>query len=190
MTMDSDVKINGRLDICGLEFAAEVGPHGIRRLVLPLFEGGVARVLGCTTPSVTAECGDDSGRAVLEEAGIFIAEMLAGRPPRSMPAVDLSRTRGFTRRALEVVSRVPWGSVVTYSEVASDAGAPRGARAAGQAMASNPVPLLVPCHRVVRSDGTIGGWSGAEGWKEWLLELEGHGSMRALRPTRTVLEAV
>lgn len=78
----------------------------------------------------------------------------------------------FTRQVLEVVYRIPWGTVSSYGQVAAMAGRPGAARAAGGAVGRNPVALVIPCHRVLTSDGRIGGWSGRPGWKEWLLDLE------------------
>jgi O-6-methylguanine DNA methyltransferase len=69
--------------------------------------------------------------------------------------------------------RVPFGRVVTYSELARRVGSPRAFRAVGQAMARNPLPLVVPCHRVLRSDFRLGGFSAGLGRKRWLLEREG-----------------
>lgn len=78
----------------------------------------------------------------------------------------------FTGRLLEVVRRLPYGSVCTYREAARQAGSPKAWRAAGQALSVNRHPLLIPCHRVIRSDGSCGGFSGPPGWKEELLRLE------------------
>jgi len=87
--------------------------------------------------------------------------------------VDLTTTQGFTRRVLEQTTRIPFGSVVTYRDVAGRAGSPKGMRAAGNALGSNPVPIVVPCHRVVRSGGGLGGYTGGLGRKVTLLALEG-----------------
>jgi methylated-DNA-[protein]-cysteine S-methyltransferase len=91
--------------------------------------------------------------------------------------VDLSGVTGpFRRTVLETLRReVPWGETVTYGELAAMAGRPRAARAVGTAMASNPVPLVVPCHRVLAADG-LGGYGGVDGrphLKRALLALEG-----------------
>jgi methylated-DNA-[protein]-cysteine S-methyltransferase len=91
--------------------------------------------------------------------------------------VDLSTVAGpFQRTVLETLRReVPWGETVTYGELADMAGRPRAARAVGTAMASNPVPLVVPCHRVLAANG-LGGYGGADGrpdLKRALLTLEG-----------------
>jgi O-6-methylguanine DNA methyltransferase len=76
-------------------------------------------------------------------------------------------------RAYEALLRVPAGTVVSYGELAALSGRPRAARAVGTAMARNPFPILVPCHRVVRSSGDIGEYGGGRAWKERLLRFEG-----------------
>jgi methylated-DNA-[protein]-cysteine S-methyltransferase len=80
---------------------------------------------------------------------------------------------GFSRRVLDATARIPYGSVSTYRDMASKAGSPRAARAAGNALHDNPVPIVVPCHRVVPSSGGIGRYGGNEWRKEFLLGLEG-----------------
>ncbi len=86
---------------------------------------------------------------------------------------DLGRLPEFTRAVLRLCSRIRSGQVRTYGELARAAGRPGAARAVGQAMATNPLPLIIPCHRVVRSNGYIGGYTGGMVWKEFLLEREG-----------------
>ena len=81
--------------------------------------------------------------------------------------------QGFFRRVLEATARIPFGSVSTYGDVALRAGSPRAARAAGNALHDNPVPIVVPCHRVVPASGGIGKYGGDEWRKAWLLRLEG-----------------
>jgi methylated-DNA-[protein]-cysteine S-methyltransferase len=80
----------------------------------------------------------------------------------------------FAREVHQALLRVPYGSVVTYGELAAMAGSPRAARAVGGVMASNPFPLIVPCHRVVNADGRIGQYSAAHGTrtKAWLIDFE------------------
>ena len=77
--------------------------------------------------------------------------------------VDLSLVRGFTTKVLDVTARIPFGSVSTYGRVAAMAGSPRAARAAGNALHDNPVPIVVPCHRVIHADGGLGGYGGGYG---------------------------
>jgi methylated-DNA-[protein]-cysteine S-methyltransferase len=97
---------------------------------------------------------------------------LAGGGPLVLP-LDRSLTRGFRAEVLDVLSGVPYGHVVTYAELAAMAGRPRAVRAAGTACATNPLPIVIPCHRVVRSDGLLGGYGGGLPTKAWLLRLEG-----------------
>jgi methylated-DNA-[protein]-cysteine S-methyltransferase len=87
--------------------------------------------------------------------------------------VDWRLHDGFGRRVLKATARIPFGKVLTYGEIAAKAGSPRGSRAAGNALGSNRMPIVVPCHRVVRSGGKIGGYTGGVERKEYLLELEG-----------------
>ena len=87
--------------------------------------------------------------------------------------VDLSETTPFQRRVLEVVAGIPRGEVRPYAWVAREAGSPKASRAVGTVMANNPVPLLIPCHRVVRNDGTTGRYAFGADEKVGLLEAEG-----------------
>ncbi|MBM3469608.1 MAG: type II toxin-antitoxin system prevent-host-death family antitoxin [Armatimonadetes bacterium] len=89
--------------------------------------------------------------------------------------VDLTRAGPFEQEVLAALRRIPTGEVRTYGEIARAVGQPGAARAVGTACARNPVPLLIPCHRVVRSDGGLGGYSltGGVGLKRRLLESEG-----------------
>jgi methylated-DNA-[protein]-cysteine S-methyltransferase len=87
--------------------------------------------------------------------------------------LDHRLTRGFTRRVLEATSRIGYGRTATYREVASHAGSARAVRAAGNALGSNTLPIVVPCHRVVRSGGGLGGYTGGVERKLYLLSLEG-----------------
>ena len=81
--------------------------------------------------------------------------------------------QGFFRKVLEATAAIPFGAVSTYGVVARRAGSPRAARAAGNALHDNPVPIVVPCHRVVPASGGIGKYGGDEWRKAWLLRLEG-----------------
>ena len=78
----------------------------------------------------------------------------------------------FARRVLNYTSRIPYGRAATYGEVARDIGAPKASRAVGNALASNPIPVVIPCHRVLRSGGALGGYAGGLDRKRFLLDLE------------------
>jgi methylated-DNA-[protein]-cysteine S-methyltransferase len=80
---------------------------------------------------------------------------------------------GFRHRVLKETARIPYGETSSYSEMAAVAGSPRASRAAGSALGSNPIPIVVPCHRVLRSGGSLGGYGGGLPMKQALLELEG-----------------
>lgn len=87
--------------------------------------------------------------------------------------VDWALSHGFFRKVLRATARIPYGRVRTYTEMAARAGNPRAYRAAGNALHSNQVPIVVPCHRVVHADGGLAGYGGGVERKEFLLELEG-----------------
>lgn len=79
----------------------------------------------------------------------------------------------FELRVWKAISSTGWGKTKSYSEIAREAGSPKGARAAGGACGKNPVPIIVPCHRVLASSGKLGGYTGGQGIKRALLEIEG-----------------
>jgi len=87
--------------------------------------------------------------------------------------LDLSAVLGFQKRVLLEVRRIPFGEVRSYESIAKALGLSKGQRAVGKALAANPLPILIPCHRVVRKDGKLGGYSLGRNMKETLLRLEG-----------------
>jgi methylated-DNA-[protein]-cysteine S-methyltransferase len=87
--------------------------------------------------------------------------------------IDWSLVRGFAGGVLRQTARIPFGDVRSYGQVAAEAGSPRAARAAGNALGSNPIPIVVPCHRVLHANGSLGGYSGGLDRKRYLLALEG-----------------
>jgi methylated-DNA-[protein]-cysteine S-methyltransferase len=87
--------------------------------------------------------------------------------------LDWSLTKGFTRRVLRATAKVPYGEVSTYRQMASKAGNEKAVRAAGNALGANPIPIVVPCHRILRTGGSLGGYGGGLPRKEFLLKLEG-----------------
>lgn len=110
-----------------------------------------------------------------------------GRPEMFLDvAIDLSQFTEFRRRVIEACRRIPFGKTASYSDLARAAGSPDATRAVGSTMACNRFPLIVPCHRVIRADGSIGGFSSPEGveQKRRMLELEGTGSAVRFAATR------
>jgi methylated-DNA-[protein]-cysteine S-methyltransferase len=87
--------------------------------------------------------------------------------------IDWQLVRGFAGQVLRATARIPFGSLSTYRGVAAEAGSPNAYRAAGNALGSNPIPIVVPCHRVVHADGGLGGYTGGLERKRFLLTLEG-----------------
>jgi methylated-DNA-[protein]-cysteine S-methyltransferase len=111
--------------------------------------------------------------ARLDEQRRELDEFFAGRRTKFDLRVDWSVLRGFTQKVLQETARIDFGEVRTYADVAAGAGSPRAVRAAGNALGANPMPIVVPCHRVVRTGGALGGYTGGVERKEFLLRLEG-----------------
>ena len=111
--------------------------------------------------------------ARLDDVRRELDEYFAGRRTAFDVPVDMTLAKPFAARVLEVTARIPFGATSTYGEVAAEAGSPGAARAAGGALGSNPVAIVVPCHRVLARNGTLHGYTGGLHRKEHLLELEG-----------------
>ena len=110
--------------------------------------------------------------ARLDQAARQLEEYFAGRRHRFELPLDRRLSAGFRRAVLDQLPSIGYGSTASYAAVAAAAGRPRAVRAAGTACATNPLPLVIPCHRVVRSDGTPGGYAGGPAAKQLLLTLE------------------
>ena len=111
--------------------------------------------------------------ARLEQARRELDEYFTGRREGFDMPLDERLIVGFRREVLIATAKIPYGGVSTYQEVARKAGQPKGARAAGQALGGNPIPVVIPCHRVLRTGGGMGGYAGGTDRKEYLLRLEG-----------------
>jgi methylated-DNA-[protein]-cysteine S-methyltransferase len=151
------------------ELVAAVTPRGLVRLA---YEDGRG-------DAVLAELADRVSPRVIEAPARLddvrrqLDEYFEGRRHAFDLGIDWSLTRGFTRRVLQSTAKVPFGELATYREVATGAGNVRAVRAAGNALGSNPMPIVVPCHRIVRTGGALGGYTGGVERKEFLLTLEG-----------------
>ena len=108
----------------------------------------------------------------LDAAAREIEEYFAGRRSTFDLPLDLRLARGFRRRVLAHLARIRYGTTASYTQIARRAGSPGAVRAVGTACARNPLPIVVPCHRVLRSDGTLGGYAGGLDAKRALLDLE------------------
>jgi methylated-DNA-[protein]-cysteine S-methyltransferase len=145
-----------------------VGPKGVLAIHYgaepsPAELGRIVRAYG---PGILP----DSRRA--DPVARELDQYFAGKRRRFDLAVDLSPLTTFQRRVLAATAAVEFGAVSTYAKVAGRAGSAKGARAAGQALGSNPIPIVVPCHRILASDGTLGGYSGGLDAKRKLLSFE------------------
>ncbi|MBO0734413.1 MAG: methylated-DNA--[protein]-cysteine S-methyltransferase [Methylocapsa sp.] len=157
------------IGVCGLAW----GAHGILGAQLPETSAQKtrARLLQCFPGA-----GDKAAAGEAERAAEGIAALLRGEPSDlSGILLDMSTLPPFHRRVYAAARAIPRGSTVTYGALADSIGAPRAARAVGQALARNPFPLLVPCHRVTGANGRMGGFSahGGIATKLRLLAIEG-----------------
>lgn len=142
------------------------GPS-VRRVLLP--QPDMIRAISAGFP------GAEPGVSRLAESlGVKISAFLSGQDVSfSLSEVCLASCGAFQQRVLRAEHAIPRGCVSTYGGIAGHIGVPGGARAVGQALATNPFPLVVPCHRAIRSDGGLGGYQGGVAMKRALLEFEG-----------------
>ena len=146
-------------------------PQGLLQIAYEDFNGGLDAVLEHLALRVSPRILEAPGR--LDDVRRELDEFFAGRREGFDVPLDWSLTSGFTQRVLQATAAIPFGAVSTYQSVAEQAGSPKATRAAGNALGSNPIPIVVPCHRVLRSGGGLGGYTGGLDKKEKLLALEG-----------------
>jgi methylated-DNA-[protein]-cysteine S-methyltransferase len=111
--------------------------------------------------------------ARLDDVRRELDEYFEGRRNSFDLPIDWSLATGFTGKVLQATARIGFGETSTYAQVATGAGSPRAVRAAGNALGANPMPVVVPCHRVLRTGGALGGYTGGVERKEFLLRHEG-----------------
>jgi methylated-DNA-[protein]-cysteine S-methyltransferase len=166
----------GLVDVAYATSDSPVGP-----LLLAATPRGLVRVAfgGERPDDVLSELSREVSPRVLEAPARLddvrreLEEYFERRRERFDLPLDWRLSHGFRNRALKELARIPYGRTITYSELASRAGNPRAQRAAGSACGANPIPIVVPCHRVVRTGGAIGNYGGGPEVKEFLLGLEG-----------------
>lgn len=137
---------------------ATVGPQGLTRLA---YEADLTADGPATAHPMLAALADDLDR------------YFAGEPLTFSVPVDLGDVTAFTRQVLCACAKVAYGATTSYGALAAAVGRPGAARAVGRALGTNPVPIVVPCHRVLRGNGALGGYSSGLGRKRFLLALEG-----------------
>ena len=109
----------------------------------------------------------------LHQTTSALQTMLEGKTPRILPPLDLSAGTAFRKAVWNLLLAIPGGTVQTYGELAYQLNQPKAARAVGGACGANPIPVIVPCHRVVGANGSLTGFSGGMKWKILLLRIEG-----------------
>jgi methylated-DNA-[protein]-cysteine S-methyltransferase len=142
--------------------------RGLVRLALPgeSLEDVLTRLARDVSPRILAY------PRRLDEARRELDQYFEGKRQRFELPLDWQLSHGFYRRVLRATAKVPFGQMITYSDAAKRAGSPRAFRAAGSALGSNPIPIVVPCHRVIRAGGDIGNYGGGPEMKRFLLEHE------------------
>ncbi len=143
-------------------FVAVFSEHGLASLKFP-----------GRTKAYVASQGNREQELWLDAATEAVNTVLAGRRPRVFPPLDWGKATDFQRRVWKALQTIPLGETRQYSDLARALGCPGASRAIGQACGANPIPVLVPCHRVLAAGGTLGGFSAGLEWKRRLLALEG-----------------
>jgi methylated-DNA-[protein]-cysteine S-methyltransferase len=143
-------------------------PRGLVRLGLPNEDADalLSELAGTVSPRVL------EAPAALDEERRELDDYFAGRRRQFDLPIDWQLSHGFLLRARQGIAAIPYGETRSYKELARDAGNERAVRAAGSACSRNPIPLVVPCHRVLRSDGSLGGYAGGLPMKQALLDRE------------------
>ena len=146
--------------------------RGLARLAYEDFNGGLDAVLEALAARISPRILE--GPARLDDVRRELDEYFAGRRTSFGVPVDLGAVKGpFGRRILQACAAIPFGETSSYRDMAARAGSPGAVRAAGNALGANPIPIVVPCHRILRTGGGLGGYTGGLHRKEDLLRLEG-----------------
>ena len=147
------------------EFIATYSSQGLAELRFPS-----GRTLAVTEPAVGFAT---TIRRWHQLTSVAVKEILAGREPDELPPLDVSRGTEFQQSVWRAMLQIKLGQTQSYGEIAKSIGNPKAVRAVGGACGANPIPLLVPCHRVLAANRKIGGFSGGLDWKRKLLACEG-----------------
>lgn len=164
--------VTGIVDTSWGPVAVRAGNRGVCQCDLP----AAPRRLSGHPPVVSNVQTPPDSPVLLRDALAFVCALIEGRAAGKSPAVHpavFAQGTPFQQAIWRALQRIPRGRTEMYATVARQAGHPRAVRAAGGACGANPVPLFIPCHRVVAANGRLGGFSSGLGWKQWLLTVEG-----------------
>lgn len=151
------------------EFLAHFSAEGLARLDFPTKRERDDAQPVASLPAPFRTWAEQAQSALL--AALTAASRRVGKP--ALPPLDLSRGTKFRLRVWEELRRIPRGETRGYGEIAGELGRRKAARAVGGACGANPIPVLIPCHRVLAANGGLGGFSGGLEWKRRLLAIEG-----------------
>ena len=192
MTVPISTEDTARLDQLRLRLVDEAERTGLLDLAYRIVESPLGNLLVAASPQgvVRIAFASEDHDQVLETLAERVSPRILHGSPRLDPAarqledyfagrrrvfelpVDLQLSGGYRREVLRHLTEIDYGRTESYTEVASATGNPRAVRAVGSACATNPIPVVVPCHRVLRSDGSLGGYRGGLPAKRMLLDLE------------------
>ncbi len=147
------------------EFVASYSERGLAELRFPSKQRANA-----TDPTATISAPVRQWHRLASDA---VKQILAGHPPNQLPPLDLSGGTDFQQSVWRALTKIQLGQTQSYGEIAHAIGKPKAVRAVGSACGANPIPVLVPCHRVLAANQKIGGFSGGLDWKRTLLAREG-----------------
>ena len=182
-----------RAEAAAADIAGIAAEQGLLDVALGVFESPVGELLLAVTPRGLAYVAFEEEErdellsrfsrqlsprilehpAATDEVRRQLEEYFEGERTRFQLKLDRRLMRGIARDVLAATARVPFGRTTTYGALAERIGRPRASRAVGNALGSNPIPIVVPCHRVLRTGGDVGGYAGGPSRKRRLLALEG-----------------
>jgi methylated-DNA-[protein]-cysteine S-methyltransferase len=161
--------INVSKESIGIVWQNIGGKPQIERIFLPSGKAKLISEIEKEFPAINEKEQKIPGKTATQ-----IAELYAGKKAKfDFSILNLKKLSGFSAKVLKETCKIPHGKVGTYSGLATKVGSPRAVRAVGTALANNPFPLVIPCHRVVRADGSLGGFGGGIKMKKELLSREG-----------------
>jgi methylated-DNA-[protein]-cysteine S-methyltransferase len=156
------------LDTCLGWMGVVNSPSGLRKVILPQEsrDAALCEVMNCGCAA------EEQSPDLFGDLPHRLSRYLEGEPVDFPDKLDLGETTRFQQDVWQIVRMIPYGETMSYGWVANRLGSPKAARGVGQALARNPLPIVIPCHRVISSNGNLGGFGGGVKIKEFLLRLE------------------